>query len=143
MRDAAPEDAAAGDAQMHTIDASRDATPDTAPPASGGRGSGGVSSTGGAGTGGVSSGGAPANGGSPGTGGAICKPKNCGEQGLECGGATDLCGKTLFCGSCTALSCASGHCVCVANQCPGCLGIPCCVNQGKCGCSIIPGGACS
>jgi hypothetical protein len=129
----------------------RDADADAAPSTGTGGATGGSSATGGASSGGtggrstggsLGSGGAVVTGGAPGTGGADCKPTSCGEQGIECGGATDLCGAPLFCGACQGLSCVSGRCECAAAACPFCAGSPCCRSPTTCGCALFPGGAC-
>jgi hypothetical protein len=66
---------------------------------------------------------------------SCCAPKDCTTQGLTCGAANDTCGNPLTCGNCSnSLQCQSGHCTCVANSCPFCLGTPCCVSSTQCGC---------
>jgi hypothetical protein len=69
-----------------------------------------------------------------------CTPKNCAQLGKSCGSASDECGGTVNCGSCSAgYNCNNGVCT-TTKTCPSCNGKTCGASDG-CG-GICKTGSC-
>ena len=75
-----------------------------------------------------------------------CTPTTCSALGYTCGSASDGCGNTLNCGTCSSGTCTSNKCVCAAKTCSS-LGYTCGTATDGCGgtlnCGTCTYGSCT